>query len=81
MYHEVNKTVLLATSRNLGNSPMTDFVIISHFIQFLFIPAESDEESDESSDDESDWSSDDDESGEEQLDDSVCPPGCDQVRY
>ncbi|XP_041471026.1 cilia- and flagella-associated protein 44-like [Lytechinus variegatus] len=42
---------------------------------------ESDEESDESSDDESDWSSDDDESGEEQLDDSVCPPGCDQALF
>ena len=40
------------------------------------------EDSDVSSSDESDWSSDedDDESMEGGFDDSICPPGCDQVR-
>ncbi|XP_038057956.1 cilia- and flagella-associated protein 44-like isoform X2 [Patiria miniata] len=41
----------------------------------------SDEESEESSDDESDWSSDEEDSEEEGLDDSVCPPGCDQALF
>ncbi|XP_033641081.1 cilia- and flagella-associated protein 44-like isoform X3 [Asterias rubens] len=41
----------------------------------------SDEESEESSDDESDWSSDEEDSEEESLDDTVCPPGCDQALF
>ncbi|XP_022090775.1 cilia- and flagella-associated protein 44-like isoform X2 [Acanthaster planci] len=41
----------------------------------------SDEESEESSEDESDWSSDEEDSEEEGLDDSVCPPGCDQALF
>ncbi len=43
--------------------------------------AGSDEESEESSDDESDWSSDEEDSEEESLDDTVCPPGCDQALF
>ena len=42
---------------------------------------DSDEESEESSEDESDWDSEEEDSDEDGLDDSVCPPGCDQVYH
>ncbi|XP_071957578.1 cilia- and flagella-associated protein 44-like isoform X2 [Antedon mediterranea] len=41
----------------------------------------SDDESEESSDDDSDWSSEEEDSDEDGLDDSVCPPGCDQALF
>uniref|UniRef100_A0ABM0LYK4 Myosin-2 heavy chain-like n=1 Tax=Saccoglossus kowalevskii TaxID=10224 RepID=A0ABM0LYK4_SACKO len=41
----------------------------------------SDEESEEESEEESDWSSEDEESDSEALDDSVCPPGCEQEMF
>ena len=56
-------------------------IILTYFQTFLFLlfVGSSDEES---SDDDSDGDYDSDEEGDgddEELDDSVCPPGCDQV--